>query len=169
MFNYTVYYDEDSYSNWDPCSLEYAVTAIEELGGYDYAEIETSISGVIVWENGTWIIPREEAEALAEQEEQDKRAAEAAAEAERKAEAATVGDEIDKENISFIMSIAIKHPARDNGAQRTADEIRDYEGWEKQPWSYKATEADVTDVKSGRHYHIDMWRGNRKITRTLLK
>lgn len=170
MFEWSYTYEDDygwgTSMSYEPCSLDEAIEAVE---GKNDATITTAIGEVDVYTDGQWLMTREEAEALAEQEKQAKTNAEAAAKAERAAEAATLGDNIDKANITFILSIARKYPARDNGAQRAAEEIGRHEDWHNKHQSWKQTEEDVVHLPSGREYHIDMWRGERHVTRKLLK
>ena len=150
--------------SYNPVSLEEAIEAVD---GYEDATIETE-SGTTVYEDGVWLMSQEEAKALAAKEQSEEEAREAAKEAEKAAELATFGDYIDEANIAFIKSICAKYPARDYGAQSAAREISSNSGWVSMP-SYKGTEADVVHTVSNRFYHIDMWRGSRKVTREAIK
>ena len=146
-------------------AAEYA----EKNDEYESLHIETSCLGTTVFSDGKWLYPIADAIRIANEELGIEAEAENAKEIERATEAATVGDEFDKANIAFIMSIANKYPARDNGARRAAEEIGRNIEWRNKRDSWKPTEGDVVHLPSGREYHIDMWKGARKITRTLLK
>lgn len=159
------YYGSEHCSSYEPCSLEEAIKAIQ--GNEDSATIKTEAEGTVVFEDGEWLMTKEEAEALSIEEEAEKEKRKNAREAEAAAERETVGDATDKENISLILAIANKYPARDNGATRAGEEIRSIPGW-KTEISWKATEAEVVHKDSGRHYNLNMWRGTREVKRVLI-
>jgi len=159
-FDFTIYYDDgDSYSNFDPCTL---ACAIDEVGDSENCCISTSIGGIDVFEDGTWLMPREEAEAIAAKELAEKANAEAAKTAAIAAERATFGDAEDKANIAFIRSICAKRPARDYSALKSAEEIGSHSGWSSE-YCYKGTVAYVWH--NGRKYMISMWRGDTNVER----
>lgn len=158
-FKFVIFYDDGTwYESYEPCSLD---DALKEVGDSDNCKISTEIGDVDVFEDGEWLMPREEAEALAASEITAEAEKKAAKEAARRAELATFGDAEDEANIAFIKSICQKRPARDYAGRDSAREISTYPGW-KHTVSYN---GDGYVEKNGRQYKIVMWRGQTNITR----
>lgn len=150
--------------------------AFVTASGYEDGQITTMMDNDI-FVNGELTMSWAEAEKLGRLDDEKYAEQMAALAAKREAEraekkrlaaeeAATVGDAIDEENITFVMAVAMKYPAKDFGARWTAEEVGRYSGWRDKRTSWKATESDVIDTTNDREYHILMWRGQRTVTRT---